>query len=170
MPAVPTEKKFIIYYGIRDAFQKKMLRRSILIYPPPPSCNRDKLQLSGGELINIMWPLLIFSVKSSTLLNDIENLHYVRPQKMLQIVWKQKHQSEHGTCDKKILTPPSIRIFPLFGELKKGDFFTPLPLVWTKISFSAIFFGRHPLEAWLEYVDTNIFSQDRDLTSRKVCS
>ena len=58
---------------------------------------------------------------------DIENLHYVRPQKMLQIVWKQKHQREHGTCDKKILTPPSIRICPLFGELKKGDYFYPPP-------------------------------------------
>ena len=31
---------------------------------------------------------------------------------MLQIVWKQKHQREHGTCDKKILTPPSIRMSP----------------------------------------------------------
>ena len=47
---------------------------------------------------------------------------------MLQIVWKQKHQSEHGTCDKKVLTPPSIRMCPIFGELKKGDFFTPLLL------------------------------------------
>ena len=46
---------------------------------------------------------------------------------MLQIVWKHKHQREHGTCDKKILTPPSIRICPLFGELKKGDFFYPPP-------------------------------------------
>ena len=46
---------------------------------------------------------------------------------MLQIVWKQKHQSGHGTCDKKILTPPSIRICPLFGELKKGDYFYPPP-------------------------------------------
>ena len=42
--------------------------------------------------------------------------------------------------DKKILTPPSIRICPLFGELKKGDFFTPLPPVWTNVSFSAIYF------------------------------
>ena len=50
---------------------------------------------------------------------------------MLQIVWKQKHQSGHGTCDKKILTPPSIRMCPHFYELKKGDFFTPLPPVWT---------------------------------------
>ena len=71
--------------------KKKLLRRrhwSILIYPPPslawmgqeewghkklfndplpPSCNRDKLQFSGGELINTIWPLLIFSFKSSTL-------------------------------------------------------------------------------------------------------
>ena len=46
---------------------------------------------------------------------------------MIQIVWKQKHQSGHGTCDKKILTPPSIRICPLFGELKKGDYFYPPP-------------------------------------------
>ena len=46
---------------------------------------------------------------------------------MLQIVWKQKHQSGHGTCDKKILTPPSIRICPLFGELKKREFFFPPP-------------------------------------------
>ena len=44
---------------------------------------------------------------------------------MLQIVWKQKHQSEHGTCDKKILTSPSIKICPLFGELKKGIFMSP---------------------------------------------
>ena len=48
---------------------------------------------------------------------------------MLQIVWKQKHQSEHGTCDKNILTPTSIRMCLLFGELKKGDFF--YPPVWT---------------------------------------
>ena len=137
---------------LREAFKKKKLLRrrhwSILIYPPPslawmgqeewghkklfndplpPSCNRDKLQFSGGELINTIWPLLIFSVKSSTLLHDLENLLYVRPLKMLQIVWKQKHQSGHGTCDKKILTPPSIRICPLFGELKKGDYFYPPP-------------------------------------------
>ena len=26
-------------------------------------------------------------------------------------------------------------------ELKKGDFFTPLPHVWTNVSFSAIFLG-----------------------------
>ena len=59
---------------------------------------------------------------------------------MLKIVWKHKHQREHGTFDKNILTPPSIRICPLFGELKKGDFFTPLPPIWTNVSFSAIFF------------------------------
>ena len=75
----------------------------------------------------------------------MENLHYVRPQKMLQIVWKQKHQSKHGTCDKKILTPPSIRICPLFGELNNGDFFTPPP-VWTNVSFSAIFSHKATLE------------------------
>ena len=28
----------------------------------------------------------------------------------------------------------------LFGELKKGIFFTPLPPIWTNVSFSAIFF------------------------------
>ena len=105
--------------------QEKWGHKKLFTDPLPPSCNRDKLQFSGGELINTIWPLLIFPAKSSTLLHDIENLHYVRPQKMLQIVWKQKHQSEHGTCDKKILTPPSIRICPLFGELKKGDFFYP---------------------------------------------
>ena len=54
----------------------------------------------------------IFSVKSSTLLHEIENFHAVRPQEILQIVWKQKHKSEYGTCDKKILTPPT----PLFDE------------------------------------------------------
>ena len=107
--------------------QEKWGHKKLFTDPLPPSCNRDKLQFSGGELINTIWPLLIFSVKSSTLLHDLENLHYVRPLKMLQIVWKQKHQSGHGTCDKKILTPPSIRICPLFGELKKGDFFYPPP-------------------------------------------
>ena len=36
--------------------------------------------------------------------------------------------------DKKILTSPSTRICPLLDELKKGDFFTPLPSVWTNVS------------------------------------
>ena len=38
----------------------------------------------------------------------------VGPQKMLQIVWLQKHQREHGTCDKKILKNASLRN-PTFG-------------------------------------------------------
>ena len=42
---------------------------------------------------------------------------------MLQIVWRQKHKNENGTWDKKNLTPPPIRICPLFDKLKKGDFF-----------------------------------------------
>ena len=58
---------------------------------------------------------------------------------MLQIVWKQKHQSGHGTCDKKILTPPSIRICPLFGELKKGIFLPP-SLPYRPMSLSQQFF------------------------------
>ena len=47
--------------------------------------------------------------------------------KNAQIVWRQKHKNEHGTWDKKNLTPPSIKICPLFDELKKGDFFYPPP-------------------------------------------
>ena len=46
---------------------------------------------------------------------------------MLQIEWKQKDKIEYGACDKEILIPPSIRICPLFDELKKGDFFYPPP-------------------------------------------
>ena len=42
-------------------------------------------------------------------------------------MWRQKHKNEHGTWDKKNLTPPSIKICPLFDELKKGDFFYPPP-------------------------------------------
>ena len=61
------------------------------------------------------------------------------PQKMPQIVWKKKHQSEHGTCDKKILTPPSIRICPLFGELKNG-IFLPLPPCMDQCLLLSIFF------------------------------
>ena len=69
---------------------------------------------------------------------------------MLQIVWKQKHQREHGTCDKKILTPPSIIICPLFGELKKGDFFYPPPPCMDQLLLSNFFFGRHPsAKLWL---------------------
>ena len=104
---------------------------------PLPPGNRDKLHFSRGELINTLWP---FKFKSTTLLKDIENFHNVRLQERLQIVWKQKHKSEHGTWDKKILTPPPIKICPLFDEPKKGDFFTPLPPIWTNVSFSAIFF------------------------------
>ena len=86
------------------------------------------------------------------LLHDIENLHYVRPQKMLQIVLKQKHQSQHGTCDKKILTPPSIRICPIFGELKKGDFFLPPSLPFGPMSPSQQFF-------FLEGIPYHLFQQ-----------
>ena len=60
-------------------------------------------------------------------------------------MWRQKHKNKHGTWDKKNLTPPPIRICPLFDELKKGDFFTPLPPVWTNVSFSAIFFLKASL-------------------------
>ena len=74
---------------------------------------------------------------------------------MLQIVWKQKHQREHGTCDKKILTPPSIRICPLFDELKKGEFFTPLNPVWTNVSFSAIFFWTASLSSFVTINNKN---------------
>ena len=59
---------------------------------------------------------------------------------MLQIEWKQKHKSEYGTWDKSILTPPSIKICPLFDEVKKGDIFTPLPPVCSNVTFWAIFF------------------------------
>ena len=40
-------------------------------------------------------------------------------------MWRQKHKNEHGTWDKKNLTPPPIRISPLFDELKKGIFLPP---------------------------------------------
>ena len=46
---------------------------------------------------------MTFQVQVITLLQDIENFHKVRLQVRLQIVWNQKHKSEHGTCDKKIL-------------------------------------------------------------------
>ena len=36
---------------------------------------------------------------------------------------RQKHKIEHGTCDKKFLTPPPIRTCPLLDEPKKGGFF-----------------------------------------------
>ena len=55
--------------------------------------------------------------------HDLETFHDVRPQEMLQIVRKQQHKSEHWTCDKKILTPPSKRICPLFDEVKKVNIF-----------------------------------------------
>ena len=124
--------------------QEELRHKNLFTDPLPHSCNRDKLQFSGGELINTIWPLLIFPAKSSTLLHDIENLHYVRPQKMLQIVWKQKHQREHGTCDKKILTPPSIRICPLFDE-KKGIFFLLPSLPYGPMSPSQQFFLKASL-------------------------
>ena len=47
---------------------------------------------------------------------------------MLQIEWKRKDKTKYGTCDKKILTPPSIRRCALFNELKKGIFLPPSPL------------------------------------------
>ena len=70
---------------------------------------------------------MTFQVQVITLLQDIENFHKVRLQERLQIVWNQKHKSEHGTCDKKIMTPPPIRICPLFDKLKNGDFYYPPP-------------------------------------------
>ena len=56
----------------------------------------------------------------------------------------------------KDLTSPSIRICPLFDELKKGDFFYPLPPIWTNVSFSAnFFFWRHPLGSFLLFWSNN---------------
>ena len=63
-----------------------------------------------------------FKFKSTTLLCDIENFHNVRHQKLPQIMRRPKHKIEHGTSDKKFLTPLPIRICPHFDELKKGDF------------------------------------------------
>ena len=40
---------------------------------------------------------------------------------------KTKLNMEHGTCDKKTLTNPCIRICPIFNELKEGDFLYPHP-------------------------------------------
>ena len=116
--------------------------QKIVFWPPPPSGNRDKLNFSRGELINTLWPS---KFKSTTLLQDIENFQNVRLQERLQIVWKQKHKSEHGTWDKKILTPPPIRICPLFDEPKKGDFFTPLPPEWTNVSSAFLIFLKASL-------------------------
>ena len=54
--------------------------------------------------------------------------------------WKQKHKSEHGTCDKKILIPVSIQIYPLFDELKKEIFLSPSPLYGPMSHSQPIFF------------------------------
>ena len=57
---------------------------------------------------------------------------------------RQKHKIEHGTCDKEFLTPPPIRICPLFNELKKG-IFLPSSLPYGPMSpFQQFFFWRHP--------------------------
>ena len=37
---------------------------------------------------------------------------------MLQIVWKQKHKSEHGTCDKKI--GYRLNYFHIFRKILYG--------------------------------------------------
>ena len=42
--------------------------------------------------------------KSTSSLHGKENFCDVRLQEMLHIVWKQNHKSEHGTCDKKVVT------------------------------------------------------------------
>ena len=59
--------------------------------------------------------------KSTTLLCEIENFHNVRHQILPQIVRRQIHTIGHGICDKKFLTPPPIRICPLFDELKQAE-------------------------------------------------
>ena len=79
---------------------------------------------------------------------------------MLQIVWKQKHQSGHGTCDKKILTPPSIRICPLFGELKKGDYFYPPPSHMDQcLLLSNFFFLNASLSKTIRLINSTSFCQ-----------
>ena len=77
-------------------------------YPPPPSDNDLFLSWNGFRVDSILF-------------------HSARPQDMLQIEWRQKDKIEYGMCDKKILTPPSIKICPLFDELKDGDLFYPPP-------------------------------------------
>ena len=115
--------------------------QKIVYWPPPPPGKRDKLHFPRSELINTLWP---FRFKSTTtILQDIENFHNVRLQEMLQIVWKQKHKSEHGTWD----NPSPIRICPLFDELKKGYFFyPPFPCMDQCILLSNFFFWRYPAE------------------------
>ena len=80
-------KKFPIYHDI-DAFQKQ-------------NCTEGNI---GPFSITPH-----FSRGVTKLLHDLENFHDVKPQEMLQIVWKQKHKRELGTCDNKILTPLLIR-------------------------------------------------------------
>ena len=43
-----------------------------------------------------------------------------------------------GHVTKKILTPPSKKLCPLFDEAKKEIFFTPLPPVCSNVTFWAI--------------------------------
>ena len=90
--------------------------------------------------------------KSTPLLYDIENFHNVRHQKLPQIVRRQKHKIEHGTCDKKFLTPPPIRICPLFDELKKGDFFYPPPSCMDQCLLLSNFFLKASLSLTLGHV------------------
>ena len=76
-----------------------------------------------------------FSRGVTKLLHDLENFHDVKPQEMLQIVWKQKHNRELGTCDNKILTPLLIRACLSWWA------------VWANFTFWAILFSfwRHPI-------------------------
>jgi len=56
------------------------------------------------------------------------------------------------------LTPPSIKICPLFNEAKKGDFFTLLPPVASNVNFWAIIFLKASLiEASTKFEILKIF-------------
>ena len=73
-----------------------------------------------------------------------------------------KNKSEYGICDKDMLTPPSIKIYPLFDEAKKGDSFNPLPPVWTNVPISAIFFLKASLNERQTYLQLCLYQSHLD--------
>ena len=106
--------------------------------PLPPSSNRDKIHFSRGELIQTLWPLLILSGRNLGWIQFSFNIIFCKLPKVKDNDAKMyifklsatncvetETQNEHGTWDKKDLTPPSTRICPLFGELR--IFITPPP-------------------------------------------
>ena len=114
--------------------QEEWGHKQLFTDPLPPSSNRDKIHFSRGELVNTLWPLLILSGRDLGWIQFSFNIVFCKLPKVKDNASRNatncvETETQKWTWDmgQKNLTPPPLRICPLFDELKKGIFLPPPP-------------------------------------------